>query len=141
LPSDWKLVCVGTGEQFEERYIHQDIEHMGFKQPAEMAAYIEAASVFVLPSHFEPWGVVVHEMAQAGLPLILSDKIGGAEQFLVAGQNGYSFESGNIGELSQMLLKMMQHSDEELARMGEHSRKQAAMQSPEIWVETLLGFA
>ncbi len=140
LTSDWKLICVGTGEQFEERYIHEDIEHVGFKQPEEMTALIQQARVFVLPSHFEPWGVVVHEMAQAGLPLILSDKIGAREQFLVEGENGFSFESQHVAELSQRLLQMMQCSDEELRVMGEYSHKRSALQSPSIWVETLLAF-
>jgi glycosyltransferase involved in cell wall biosynthesis len=140
MPSDWKLICAGTGEQFAERYIHEAIEHLGFKQPEEMTSLIRDASVFVLPSHFEPWGVVVHEMAQAGLPLILSDKIGGAEQFLSEGKNGLTFEAGNIKELSQRLLEMMQRSEEELEGMGTYSHKLAAKQSPEIWVETLLAF-
>src|SRR5690606_23915945 len=62
-PHGWELWCIGAGELFEQRTIHQSIKHLGFQQPEQLKETLRNAGVFVLPSRFEPWGVVVHEMA------------------------------------------------------------------------------
>jgi glycosyltransferase involved in cell wall biosynthesis/GT2 family glycosyltransferase len=46
------------------------------------------ADVFALLSRHEPWGVVVNEAASAGLPLLLSDRVGAAFDLLEDGRNG-----------------------------------------------------
>ncbi len=139
-PSDWRLVCAGTGEDFDQRFIHEDIIHLGFKQPNELKHVIRDANAFVLPSHFEPWGVVVHEMVQAGLPIILSDQIGSKEQFLIDGKNGYSFQAGNVSQLKDRLLMMMRASIDEIQAMSAISHDMALKSTPAFWVETLEGF-
>ena len=61
---DWELWCFGTGNL--SPVAHPKIKHFGFKQPAELYSLLLDGGVFVLPSRFEPWGVIVHEMAAAG---------------------------------------------------------------------------
>ena len=46
------------------------------------------ADVFALLSRHEPWGVAVNEAAAAGLPLVLSDRVGAAFDLLEDGRNG-----------------------------------------------------
>jgi glycosyltransferase involved in cell wall biosynthesis len=53
-----------------------------------LEAYV-AADVFSLLSFHEPWGVVVNEAAAAGLPLVLSDRVGAAHDLLADGENGF----------------------------------------------------
>ena len=136
--SDWKLVCAGTGDQWENRIEHPNIEHLGFVQPSEMEPMLLNASVYVLPSHVEPWGVSVHEMAAAGLPMILSHEVGSAEKFLVEGENGFSFPAKNKEALKEALLKMMRKPPEELAEMGSKSNQLAQSITPQKWVETVM---
>lgn len=135
---DWKLVCVGTGADYEKRVESEHIEHLGFKQPDELLEIIKQAGVFVLPSHFEPWGVVVHEMAAAGLPMILSRKVGAASQFLAEGENGFSFNPADVKELAHLFRMMMTMSDKSLFEMAEKSHQLGQSLSPAIWSETLL---
>lgn len=103
---DWELHCVGVGELWKEKIIHPGIIHHGFIQPNELQKLIKKMTFFILPSHYEAWGVVVHEMAMSGLVLLLSDKIGAASSFLVDGQNGFTFKSKSqdaiIGVLNQI---------------------------------------
>ena len=139
-PSEWQLVCIGTGEDFDDRVQHEDIQHLGFKQPSEMKTLIQNATVFVLPSHFEPWGVVVHEMVQAGLPLLLSNKVGAKEQFLREGENGFSFQPANVQGLTQQLISFMLASDEDFHKMSVKSHELAALNSPKIWAASLCSF-
>ena len=69
-PNNWKLKCIGTGDLWKQRVEHNNIEHFGFLQPNEISDKI-TGGIFVLPSHFEPWGVVVHEFVMAGFPMII----------------------------------------------------------------------
>jgi glycosyltransferase involved in cell wall biosynthesis len=132
-PCDWQLWCAGTGPLWDSRVSHPDIRHLGFVQPAEMGAVVAETGVFVLPSNFEPWGVVVHEYAAAGYPLLLSDAVGAASAFLLPEQNGFPFEAGNKAALKACLLRIMKMNDAALVRMAAASRAQAATNSPEIW--------
>lgn len=138
-PNDWELWCLGTGDKFENRIQHDKVKHFGFVQPEELAYYIKETMVFVLPSKFEPWGVVVQEMAAAGMPLLLSDKVGSKESFLSA-KNGFSFNGNSIQELKEALCKTINLSDDDLLRMSEESYKLAQAVNQKQWTKVLLGF-
>lgn len=137
-PNNWELICVGTGELFEQRTIHPKIKHLGFVQPKDMGRIIADTGVFVLAGKFEPWGVVVHEYAAAGFPLICSNKIGAATAFLEENKNGFFFESGNKADLKKVLKKTMSLSSEQLRAMGECSQKKSTQLSPDKWADTVL---
>ncbi len=137
-PNDWELICVGTGELFEQRMKHPKIKHFGFVQPKDMGDIIADTSVFVLPSNFEPWGVVVHEYAAAGYPVICSDKIGAASAFLENGKNGFYFQSENKESLKSAFKKIVKTPDDELIRMGEISQTKSLKLSPEKWADTVI---
>jgi glycosyltransferase involved in cell wall biosynthesis len=137
---DWTLTCLGTGDLWEQRMIQEGIEHVGFVQPQDLGNYIRKAGVFILPSHKEPWGVVVHEMAAAGLPMIVSNEIGAASRFVEGNSNGFSFKSGNEQDLLLAMNSMALKSQKELHAMGKKSHDLAQNLTPEIWKETLLEF-
>ncbi|MDQ3192093.1 MAG: glycosyltransferase, partial [Bacteroidota bacterium] len=128
---------LGVGQLKEQEVIHPKIKHFGFIQPSEMQKYIAETGVFILPSHFEPWGVVVHEFAAAGFPLILSKEVGASEQFLKNDQNGFIFNGGNIVELKAAMQKVMNKKDTELIDMGQKSVELAKSITPEKWAKTL----
>ena len=50
-----------------------NIENKGFIQPKYLNDLLLNSSALILPSRYEPWGVIVHEAAAAGLPIIISD--------------------------------------------------------------------
>ncbi|RCW27043.1 glycosyltransferase involved in cell wall biosynthesis [Marinilabilia salmonicolor] len=132
-PNKWELWCAGTGELFEQRPQHPKIKHLGFLQPDELKQTLKETGVFVLPSRFEPWGVVVHEMAAAGFPMICSTAIGGATRFLEEGKNGFLFENEDKESLKNALRQIMSLSDEELRAMAGHSHQLGISYNPEMW--------
>lgn len=137
-PNDWELWCLGTGEILPMQ--HQKIKHFGFKQPNDLFEIIRNTGVFVLPSVFEPWGVVVHEYAAAGFPMICSDKVGAIDAFLKEGENGFVFPAGNKEALKINLRKFIDMSQEELNLMSEYSAKISSVITPEIWADTFIKF-
>ncbi len=135
--NSWELHCIGTGPMWENRMEGDDIIHHGFMQPEELFSFMKTGDAFILPSTFEPWGVVVHEFAAAGYPMVLSTNVGAAEAFLVDNQNGFLFESGNANDLKDKLKKLFMLSNESLMRMGEKSAELALKISPDTWAKSL----
>jgi glycosyltransferase involved in cell wall biosynthesis len=134
---EWRLICAGSGELWEHRTQHTAIEHLGFVQPTEFGEIIRRSGIFVLPSRYEPWGVVVQEMGACGLPMLLSQEVGAASMFLREGINGYSFPAGNRKELSACLTRLMSTSECVLQEMGAKSAEIALTHTPQQWVDTL----
>lgn len=135
-PNDWELWCLGTGDVSPVQ--HSDIKHMGFVQPKDLPQYIKETGVFVLPSHFEPWGVVVHEYAAAGFPIVCTDEVGARIAFVENEVNGYIYQSGNVKQLKEALKKIMLQSDETLMNMGDKSVEKAKQITPEKWANKLM---
>jgi glycosyltransferase involved in cell wall biosynthesis len=96
------------------------------------------SGAMILPSRYEPWGVVVHEFATAGLPLILSDLVGSRLQLLVNGFNGYSFCNNSSTELAYKMYLLSNQSAETLLRMSANSAKLAQSISPTITSASLM---
>lgn len=135
---EWELICIGTGELFEQRKLSDGIRHEGFVQPEDLSGYLTKARAFILPSRREPWGVVVHEMAAAGMPLICSDAIGAASAFLEPRKNGFLFEAGNTDQLYKAMKQLAALSDDERAAMAAHSHSLSQQLTPEVWADRLL---
>lgn len=135
-PRDWELWCLGKGDL--PAFAHPLIKHFGFVQPKDMQRFITETGVFILPSQFEPWGVVVHEFAIAGFPLVCSTDVGAAELFLREGENGFIFNANNIYELKNAMNKIMSLSDKQLFEMGERSVELALQITPDSWSQTLI---
>jgi len=133
--NDWELWCVGTGDitPFE----HPSIKHFGFVQPEKMTEIMNETGVFILPSRVEPWGVAVHEFAAAGFPLLLSEQVGASSQFLKDGQNGFSFQGGDVDGIITAMKSIAALSDDKIFRMGKISSEQAQTITPQTWSATL----
>lgn len=136
MPNEWELWCLGAGSI--EPVKHNKIKHFGFVQPSDLDEIIQKCGVFVLPSHFEPWGVVVQEYAASGFPLITSKNVGANDAFLTQNQNGFLFEAKNVQELKKVLKKTITLSNTELLGMAAKSHDLAQKINPENWTNTLL---
>jgi glycosyltransferase involved in cell wall biosynthesis len=136
---DWELHCIGTGTLWEKRLESPHIIHHGFMQPSELLQLMSTGSAFVLPSTFEPWGVVVHEFAAAGYPMVLSSAVGASEAFLHPGENGFLFQSTNTAELKNCLSQLMALAPNELNSMGKVSRVLSQRITPQTWAAQLAG--
>ena len=135
---DWQLVVIGDGPLSETFEAQAQVVYKPFMQPVDLVEEIITAGVFVLPSRKEPWGVVVHEFAAAGLPLILSDVCGAATEFLISGYNGYSFQNESVVSLSKSLRCIINMKDEDLQRMGSRSHEMSKRITPEMSVASMM---
>jgi glycosyltransferase involved in cell wall biosynthesis len=108
-----ELHLLGTGQAVDSlcKLIPPKLSHrihfLGFKQPAELPPIFAAADIFVLPSRHDGWGVVVNEALGAGLPIIISDRVG-ARDLVEDGRNGLITCAGDVEELAEALLQLGQ---------------------------------
>ena len=127
---DWKLICIGNGEMWHLLENESGIEVIDYMYQREIVNLCARLGVFVLPSRREPWGVVVHEFATAGLPLLLSDSVGAKDTFLIEGYNGISYANNSVAALSRAMFDLSIKSESELLEMGSNSRKLASRITP-----------
>jgi glycosyltransferase involved in cell wall biosynthesis len=62
--------------------------HDGVVDWREMEEVFSSARVMLLPSLWEPWGLVCNEAMQCGAPCIVSPFVGAADDLVVSGVNG-----------------------------------------------------
>lgn len=135
--NNWELWCLGKGELEPEFPKHDMIRNFGFVQPSGLGKYIAETGVFILPSHYEHWGVVVHEYAAAGFPLICSETTAAATAFLKDGENGFLHQPKSSQALLEVFRKLEKLSDQELIHMGDNSAALAKSITPDTWIETV----
>jgi glycosyltransferase involved in cell wall biosynthesis len=138
----WTLKCIGNGPMHTQLLQAQkngpSISIEPFADQSTLVARAVGAGAFILPSRYEPWGVVVHEFACAGLPLILSDKVGSKSQFLIEGYNGYSCGDDSVEQLALAMHRLSLLSDEKLLQMGQRSAQLASVLTPNIATASLM---
>lgn len=115
-----KLVIMGSGrleqelKQLAERLdIHNSVMFTGLIENA--ASYFKMFDVYVSSSLREPFGIVLLEAMNAGVPIVCSDT-GGAPE--VVGETGYYFKQGNIENLAEVLQIFFRLGDKEKQELG-----------------------
>lgn len=138
---NWELHLIGNGSFSTFYNGEKALEIKDFMQPEELVREIAGAGCFVLPSRYEPWGVVVHEFAAAGLPIIASDVVGASSKFLIHGLNGYLFKSSNAEQLATAMRLIIEQPDEILIKMGQFSHYLSHRITPITSAANLLSIA
>ena len=104
-------------QQIEELGLQQQVHFLGHR---DVTPCYQAADVFVLPTTYEPWGLVIGEALACGLPVITS-ALAGAADLITPGANGILLEDPrSVRELSQALQTIL--VPETLRRMAKAAR-------------------
>lgn len=101
---------------------------LGFVNQRHLGSYFRAADVFVLPSMYETWGLVVNEGMQFSLPPLVSSGVGCHPDLVIPGQTGYVFPVGDAAALARDLQRFLDQPA--LAeRLGRAARKRVGLYS------------
>lgn len=133
----WDLDIVGEGPLATAFEGIKGVTLRGFMQPDELAGVMHESSCLILPSHIEWYGVVVHEAAVAGLPVICSDGVGAVPHLLQDGFNGWAFPAGDVRALAETMVRMSSVGPQRLKAMSDGSRALGSRLTPEIWARNL----
>lgn len=137
----WRLVVAGTGELADEVGAQPGVVALGFVQPPDLPAVLAGCSALVLPSRFEPWGVVVHEAAAAGLLAVVTDRVGAGDHLVLHRSNGYVVAADDVDELLAGLLWCHELGPEERTAASATARRLAAEYSPARWADEVIAMA
>jgi glycosyltransferase involved in cell wall biosynthesis len=80
----------------------------GFQNQAGTRDAYYGSDVLFVPSEYETWGLVVNEAAACGLPTVLSDTCGVANDLIVHGETGYVFPRGDVASALHWISRLKQ---------------------------------
>lgn len=142
-PGKCTLVMMGEGvlrpemEGFIEKNKLENVVLTGFVNQAEIPRYYAAADIFVMCSDaYETWGLAANEAMNLGLPLVLSDQVGCAEDLVEEGANGFTYPMGEVAVLAEKLNFLLADADFR-DKAGRHSLRIIGRYSYEQIIQNL----
>ncbi|MGC1933952.1 MAG: glycosyltransferase family 4 protein [Candidatus Acidiferrales bacterium] len=110
---------------------------LGFINQSALPGIYAACDLLVLPSEYEPFGVVVNEAMLCGCGVIVSDRVGAKFDLVREGETGFVYACGNVDALAALLSKTL-GSPELLRELGESARKRMETWGPKDYVASFL---
>jgi glycogen(starch) synthase len=111
------LTIAGTGTQ-QQWLVEQARKHKVLKATTfaghldheELVQLLHTTDAAVLPSHYEPFGIVALEAAATGIPLVTSN-IGGLDEAVINGQTGMSYAPRDVAGLAAAVRAVLDDPD------------------------------
>ncbi|MCZ4585750.1 MULTISPECIES: glycosyltransferase family 4 protein [Rhodococcus] len=107
------LSIAGEGTQFTWLYqqarthrVARAVNFLGNLDHIELLGWLHGADAIVLPSRYEPFGIIALEAAASGTPLVASTA-GGLGEAVVDGETGMSFQPGDVTGLTSAVREVL----------------------------------
>lgn len=123
LPAEnFRIEIIGTGSQLES--LQEKVQRNNFKERVQFHGFVSAKEkqdllkhldVLVIPSSYEPFGIVALEAAAAGIPLITA-QTGGLIDIVPDNSFGYQLTEINGAEIARHVLQISEHPSEAVNR-------------------------
>ena len=134
---DAKLVIVGWGAKKWELFIKREIERLGMKKNVILKGFVDgkekfeimkSSKLFLFPSNYESWGLVVLEALGCGLPVVSFDLSPLKQNFA---KGILYIPLHDLSAFAQQVIKLLEDKDaREKLSIGAHSEaKKFAWQS------------
>lgn len=134
---DLNLMIIGNGPLANTIPKRSDIIHHSFLEQENIIKLLPEVAFFCLPSRREPWGLVIHELAAAGIPIIATTICGASAAFVKNGYNGILIKTCDKQLLKNAIVQMHNLSVAELSLYGERSFHLSTQITPALWTATI----
>ncbi len=111
------LVYVGEGPLKEDlakevlrRRLGDRVKITGFVDQQRLVALYNSSHVFVLPSHYEPFGMVALEAMASRVPVVVSD-VGGLSEIVEDGITGVKVPASDPHALAEGILRVLENPE------------------------------
>ena len=111
--NDITLLIGGTGpyekqlkDLVRKTNLEEHVKFLGFLDETKKFTYMKAIDVFLLPSYWESFPIVLLEALACGKPIITTD-IGGTSFAVTHGENGFLFKPGDINQLGKYIKELL----------------------------------
>lgn len=125
-----KLLIVGDGE--ERKFMEELVETLGLQSSVhftgvltkdEIPSWINQATIVLVPSYFESFGLVALEAMQMGRPVIAS-AVGGLQEIIVHGETGLLVPPRDPEALALAMEELLANPEETM-KMGAKGKERA----------------
>jgi glycogen(starch) synthase len=110
---DAHLVVAGRGSaredllrQVRSRRLSKAVTFEGWLPEEDLHALVAAADVVVVPSIYEPFGIVALEAAAVGTPVVAANS-GGLAEVVQDGRTGWLFEAADPADLARCVIEAL----------------------------------
>ena len=143
IPDDVRLILAGSGEmaatlrkQAEEMQIADRVDFTGWLGPQGKRELFSTAGAFIHPARWEPYGVVVLEAMERGIPILGSNATMAVLDRVEDGVSGYTHCVNDQDRLSRQIAGLYS-SPKRHGAFGESARRTAEAWRPERAIEIL----
>ena len=125
--TDAKAIIIGgTPEPQVQDYLSMhrmnNVHFLPFMNKQELSDYYAAADLFVLPTRYDIWGLVINEAMAFGLPVLSTDRCMAAVEFAERYQAAEVIPSGNA-DLLQKRIRELLRDEEQRSKLGKQAVK------------------
>jgi glycosyltransferase involved in cell wall biosynthesis len=113
------------------------VRFLGFVNQTGLPGVYAASDLLVLPSDYEPFGLVVNEAMLCGCPVVVSDRVGARYDLVREGETGSVFPCGDVEALAR-ILRLLLSDRSQLDRMGAAAKERMLTWTPEMNVEAFV---
>ena len=107
---DFQLKIIGIGpeekdlkKQVNDLKINDYVKFEGYKQKDQLPHYLSVADIFVFPSEYDIWGLVLVEAMATGTVCISSIHAGAPNDLILDGENGFSVDFRNTEKVFEII--------------------------------------
>lgn len=113
--TEWKLIIVGDGEDtrfYKELVEKYQLKRVSFEGKCKnVIPYYKSASLFMMTSDLEGWGLTLTESLQMGVVPFVFNSFESLHDIIIDNLNGCIISNGNIKEYAIRMLEIMNNSD------------------------------
>ena len=138
------LVFAGDGAQRAELEkesatlgVANKVKFLGFVNQSQLPRLYKSADLMVIPSRYEPFGLVVNEAMLCSCPVVASDRVGAVRDLITHGETGYVYRCGQTDELAA-LLKNVLADPARLQSLREHALERMKTWTPSASADALV---
>ena len=114
----------GTAQSSVQKIVDDNqmtnIHFLPFMNQNELACYYAAADIFIMPTRYDIWGLVINEAMSFGLPVLSSDRCVAALEYQRLFHNAEIYPYENV-ELLRDKIKMLCENNDLSTKLGQRS--------------------
>jgi glycosyltransferase involved in cell wall biosynthesis len=138
------LVYAGDGAMRErlereaaDLNVRDRVRFLGFVNQTGLPQVYCSSDLLVLPSEYEPFGLVVNEAMLCGCPVVVSDRVGARFDLVKENETGFVYPVGDVETLGALLIRALQCRDR-LKHMGRTAQQKMDQWSPQRYVQSFV---
>lgn len=138
LENDYELTVVGGGDLDECRVLKESLQHYHYFPSLphdKILKLMSESDIFLFPSLFEGFGLVITEAMSQGTPVITTDRTCGPD-IITDGENGWIIEAASSDAIKDLLIRLKSNRNE-IVRLGKNARETARTRPWKIYQEEM----